>query len=250
MNTVETVDKAAAALVRLRERRPLVCCLTNTVAANFTANALLALGARPAMVEEPSEAAELVALLGQRTSSSVDRPSGALLVNVGTLTERQANVMRAAVRAANAADVPWVLDPVAADKLAFRREFVLEILNEKPMLVRGNSAETAALSDALKGLAVLSTGPVDDVCGFKIANGVELLTRVTATGCAQGAIAAAFCAIEKDAAVAAVAASLAMSLAGEAAFACAKRPGGFQLALLDALDELTPDDFRKKARFV
>ena len=35
---------------------PLVLCLTNSVAANFTANCLLAIGAKPAMVEDPSEA--------------------------------------------------------------------------------------------------------------------------------------------------------------------------------------------------
>ena len=35
---------------------PLVLCLTNTVAANFTANCLLAIGAKPAMIDEPCEA--------------------------------------------------------------------------------------------------------------------------------------------------------------------------------------------------
>lgn len=64
---------------------PFVLCLTNTVAANFTANVLLAIGAKPAMIEEPSEAAELAAV------------ADAVLVNVGTLTPAQAEVMRAAV---------------------------------------------------------------------------------------------------------------------------------------------------------
>ena len=39
----------------MRERRPLVHNLTSAVVANFAANALLALGAAPAMVESPEE---------------------------------------------------------------------------------------------------------------------------------------------------------------------------------------------------
>ena len=35
------------------KQNPLVFCLTNTVAANFTANCLLVIGAKPDMVEMP-----------------------------------------------------------------------------------------------------------------------------------------------------------------------------------------------------
>lgn len=34
---------------------PFALCLSNTVAANFAANVLLAIGAKPAMIEEPAE---------------------------------------------------------------------------------------------------------------------------------------------------------------------------------------------------
>jgi len=237
MNTQEAVEKAAAALNKLRERRPLVCCLTNTVAANFTANVLLSLGAWPAMMEEPEEAAQLAA------------KAGALLVNVGTVHKRQAEAMRAAIAAANDANVPWVLDPVAADKLGYRRGLVDEFIALGPRLIRGNLGEIAALGDC-GGIVTLATGAVDEVAGFKIANGVELLTQVTATGCAQGAIAAAFCAVEPDAAIAAVATSLTMAIAGELAYEKAKSPGSFQIALLDVLFALSGDDFIRRAKFV
>lgn len=236
-NSKETVEKAVAALNELRERRPLVCCLTNTVAANFTANALLALGAWPAMMEEPQEAAELAS------------KAGALLINVGMVHERQAEAMRAAIAAANAANVPWVLDPVAVDKLAYRKGLVEEFIARQPRLIRGNSGEIAALGDC-GGIVTLATGSVDEVAGFKIANGVELLTRVTATGCAQGAIAAAFCAVESDPVVAAVATSLTMAIAGELAYGVTRLPGSFQIALLDALAAIDGEDFLKRARFV
>ena len=104
----------------IAEKGPLVMCLTNTVAANFTANCLLAVGAKPAMIEEPEEAAELASV------------ANAVLVNVGTVTARQADVMRAAIASCNAHGVPWALDPVAADKIGFRRRLVLEFLAQKP----------------------------------------------------------------------------------------------------------------------
>ena len=50
---------------------PLVLCLTNSVATNFTANCLWAIGAKPAMIDEPCEAEELARL------------ADAMLVNLG-----------------------------------------------------------------------------------------------------------------------------------------------------------------------
>ena len=46
---------------KLREKKPLVHCITNTVTINDCANALLAIGARPVMAEHPDEAAEFTA---------------------------------------------------------------------------------------------------------------------------------------------------------------------------------------------
>ncbi|MBR0088420.1 MAG: hydroxyethylthiazole kinase, partial [Clostridia bacterium] len=45
----------------IREKNPLVHCITNTVTINDCANALLAIGARPVMAEHPDEAAEITA---------------------------------------------------------------------------------------------------------------------------------------------------------------------------------------------
>ncbi|NBB68817.1 MAG: hydroxyethylthiazole kinase, partial [Alphaproteobacteria bacterium] len=62
----------AATLESMRERAPLVQCITNYVAVNPVANALLAAGASPAMVHAPEEAAEFARL------------ADALTVNIGT----------------------------------------------------------------------------------------------------------------------------------------------------------------------
>ena len=125
----DVVNRAAEALTRLRRERPLVLSITNTVVTNWTANCLLALGAKPAMLEEPNEAAQLAAR------------AGAVLVNLGTVTAQQFQAMRVAATAANAANVPWVLDPVAVDKLTYRRTLATSLIAQKPRLIRGNSDE-------------------------------------------------------------------------------------------------------------
>jgi len=240
----------------MNTKEPLVLCLTNTVAANFTANCLLAIGAKPAMIEDPSEAAELATV------------ADAMLVNLGTVTTHQADVMRTAIRSANEHGTPWVLDPVAIQFLSFRRELAKEFLALKPSLIRGNHAEIEMILAVGKRKeesgrwvpgelpTILSTGETDRIYGegqgrkpkataehsniqtFKhsnISGGAPLLQSVTATGCAQGAICAAYLGRGQPPEKAAVSASRLMKTAGERAAAKANGPGSFQIALLDAL---------------
>src|ERR1700693_1588784 len=61
-----------ADLQKIRETVPLVYNITNSVVQDFTANALLALGASPIMSDSVEEAAELVAA------------SNVLNINIGT----------------------------------------------------------------------------------------------------------------------------------------------------------------------
>ena len=49
------------AITALREKRPLVHCITNYVTADDTANMLLAAGASPIMADDPAESAEIAA---------------------------------------------------------------------------------------------------------------------------------------------------------------------------------------------
>ncbi len=92
----ELLNPAPVAHLRhlLRAHSPLVHCMTNDVVQTFTANVLLAVGASPAMVIDPREAAQFAAI------------ADALLINVGTLTEDRAVAMRAAVEHARQAGKP------------------------------------------------------------------------------------------------------------------------------------------------
>jgi hydroxyethylthiazole kinase len=72
-----TPEDCAGLLAAVRTQQPLIQCITNAVVTNFTANVLLAIGAAPAMVDIPGEAAEFAPL------------ASGVLVNLGTPTGSQ-----------------------------------------------------------------------------------------------------------------------------------------------------------------
>ena len=263
-----TLDDVVFAHAALRARHPLVQALTNVVSANFVANALLAAGAAPAMVDNPEEAALFAGI------------ADAVLVNLGTPTSAQVASMRLAAEAARNHGKPWVLDPIAAGGLPWRGAVAADLLQFKPAIVRGNASEiiglaglggggrgvdfsadpAAAVPAALDLLAhadaVSASGAVDHAVGragggpvlIKIGGGSALLTRVTATGCALGALAAAYAAVAPDALTGLVAAHVHFAVAAELAEASAKGPGGFAVAFLDALDAVDEPALRRLAR--
>ncbi|MGY5885383.1 hydroxyethylthiazole kinase [Modestobacter lacusdianchii] len=247
-----------AAATALRDSAPLVHCLTNTVVQTITANALLAIGAAPAMVDEPAEAGEFAAV------------ASAVLVNVGTVHQRTAEAMRLAARAAGEAGRPWVLDPVAVGGLTFRTELAADLVELRPTVVRGNASEVLALAGAGKGgrgvestdspeaaleaaqelarrtLGIVAvSGPVDVVTDgervVRVGGGSPLLTRTTGAGCALGGVVAAYVATAGDLMTATVAAHAHVALAAEAAAARAAGPGTFAPLWLDALDAVDGD---------
>jgi hydroxyethylthiazole kinase len=255
-----TIDTSSlrAASAALRDSAPLVHCLTNTVVQTITANALLAVGAAPAMVDEPAEAGEFAAV------------ASAVLVNVGTVHQRTAEAMRLAARAATQVGTPWVLDPVAVGGLTFRTELAADLVELRPAVVRGNASEVMALAGAGKGgrgvdstatpedaleaageLArrtggvVAVSGPVDVVTDghrvVRIGGGSPLLTRTTGAGCALGAVVAAYVAATGDPLTGTVAAHAHVALAAEAAAALCDGPGTFAVRWLDALDAVDAD---------
>jgi hydroxyethylthiazole kinase len=259
-------DRIIDRLADLRARRPLVHNITNYVVMNSTANALLALGASPVMAHAEEEVEELAAL------------AGALVLNIGTLSERWIAAMFKAARQANQHQVPVLLDPVGAGATRLRTDTARRLLSEtKLSAVRGNPSEILALAggdfrgrgvDALHtvaqaraagtdiaqrfGLVVAITGPEDFITDgrrvARVSNGHALMGRVTGTGCAATAIMGAFCAVEPDAFAAAVAALVVFGIAGELAARGRPRPGTYQVQLLDALDEVNAEHVRQLVR--
>ena len=242
-------------LISLRAKSPLVHNLTSAVVANFTANALLALGASPAMVESLEEIPLFVPM------------AQALSVNLGSLTAARRVMIELAVETALRAKTPWVLDPVGAGGIAPRTEFARALLARGPAAIRGNGSEILALAgetgggrgvdsgrgsdqaiDAARKLAVQTgaivavTGAVDYVTNGQnvvaIEGGHVMMTKVTGMGCAASAIVAACIGAETDRMRATCAALSFVGVAGARAAARAEGPGSLATFYLDELAAL------------
>lgn len=268
-STHAVVADAMPLLESVREAPPLTHCITNAVVTGFTANVLLAIGAAPAMVDIVGES-ELFA--GVATG---------LLINLGTPTPEQRAAGLEAVAGATAAGTPWVLDPVAIGALPIRTEHAQRLVEQRPTAIRGNASEILALAglsaggrgvdatdspdaaaEAARMLAirygsvVAVSGPIDLITDgdriFRVANGDELLTRVTGGGCALGAVMAAFLGAarttELSPLTAVTAATLFYTIAAERAAAQSAGPGSFAVAFLDELASTTPADLVDAAR--
>ena len=122
-------------LSKIREQNPLIHNITNIVAANFSANGLLALGASPLMSANIEEMVELPQI------------SQALVINIGTVIGQERDAMLLAGKTANSIGIPVVLDPVGVGATSYRRETIRQLLSEvKFALIRGNAGELATIA--------------------------------------------------------------------------------------------------------
>lgn len=270
--TASVLDSPGAWLAQVRERRPLVHCITNLVAAEFTANVLLALHASPVMAHAPEEAADTVAA------------AQALLLNLGTLDRQRLHAMQLAGRRARDINVPMVLDPVGAGAIPTRTAAAHHLIEvASPQVIRGNAGEILALAtgrgmvrgvDSVggsppqwselasfavhTGAVVVATGPEDLLTDGRkvvsVGNGHALLTRVSATGCSLSAVIAAFTGVwastrAKRPLIDAVSAAIIFfNVAGETAGRYASGPGSFKMHFIDALATLAPSEIDDAAR--
>lgn len=239
MSSFPTAQTAADLLARVRQRRPRVHCLMNTVVQKFTADGITAIGGIPSMTSSEEEIESFV--------SRVD----ALTINLGTLDAGRRKVIRIAVEIANAHGKPWIIDPVHCDYSPSRLDFAHELIALRPTIVRGNLAEMAIIGDAGTALRI-QTGPEDLLQNAhtttKISNGHPWMAKVTGTGCLSGGVIAAFMAVEPDAMLAAAAALTVTGVSAELAARHARGPGTFEAAFLDALDAIEPKDILSLAR--
>jgi len=146
--------------------------------------------------------------------------SSALVINIGTLSERWISSMFKAAHQARKKGIPVILDPVGAGATAYRTKTARELINnESPAIIRGNASEimalyddksktkgvdSAASSDAAIDVAqklsethkcvICISGATDYIVGkekiVKIKNGHQLMSRVTGLGCTASAYAA------------------------------------------------------------
>ena len=195
---------------------PLIHCITNPIAMNQSANAVLALGAKPIMAEHPLEVKEIT------------ETAAALLLNFGNISDSRMEAMKLSIQTANKNKIPVVMDVVGVACSNLRLNFFNKIMeNGKCSVIKGNYSEILALYDcnhrscgvdARAGIhiddvknaiihlsekfnaIILGTGEVD-LIGFgekivQVTGGCSQLSTVTGTGCMLGAIIATYLAYE------------------------------------------------------
>jgi hydroxyethylthiazole kinase len=261
-------DRVWADFRQLRELTPLILCLTNSVVREFTANALLGLGASPIMSDATEEIGELVGM------------ANAVNLNIGTPTPRSSAAMELAAQAAKDRRIPFVLDPVAIGATKLRRDLVNRLLRiARPTVIRGNQAEisflagipavargvdAAGVSDQARiathqlakelGSVIVASGPIDYLSDgdtlMAVENGHALMSRVTGSGCVATAVVAAFLSINAEPLSAAISAMTVMNIAGELAaeHSGTVGPGSFRARFVDAFDRLEPEYLEERIR--
>jgi hydroxyethylthiazole kinase len=256
----------AKVITKVRENTPLVQAITNYVTINDCANILLAYGASPAMVEAYDEAFAFAKI------------SGAIYINLGTLTKEQEIASIEACISAKLNNIPVVLDPVGCGAIPRKMEVINRILEVGRIdVIKGNAGEIKFLAgmasnargvdsiDDGKGLVeacielakkhscvVVATGKEDVITDGErtvlVLNEVEMLTKITGAGCMLGALCAATIAVEEDRFISAVAAVTSMCVAGETAFKESQLPGTFKCKLMDNIYLLTESNLEEGGR--
>ena len=258
----------ADAVRAVREQAPLVHGITGSTTRALVADGLLAAGARAMLTETREEAPIAVTV------------ADALLVNLGSLSTDGMAGAEPAVAAARRHVLPWVLDPTAIGLAPVRTPLARALLEQAPAAVRGNASEvltlgagvgerhrhhgrgpdsTATTEEALAtaravarrtGAVVAVSGAVDVITDghrvLRVSSGAHVLTRVSGTGCLLGALTAAHLGVSQLGSAASHASPFAAVVAATALLTVASEraghlgPGSFRIALLDALDDVTP----------
>ena len=193
---------------QIRQKGPIIHCITNMVAANDMANILLSVGAKPIMARHPKE------------TRTVTQNCSALLMNLGT---PDSSTLRAMVRSAATAarsGIPVVLDPVGIGSSKLRQKIARKILKTvRPAVIKGNKSEILALSGKKGSFAGVDAGVesfdetlakqlaqdfgcivvvtdktdivTDGITTLHIQNGHPLMSIITGSGCMLGALLAA-----------------------------------------------------------
>ena len=264
------------ALAQVREKKPLVQCITNFVTVNDCANILLASGGSPTMASHPLEVEEAV------------RNVQALVCNMGAIDKIDSMIL--AGKAANWLGKPVILDPVGAGGTQLRREAVKRLLEEVHFtVIRGNASEirylagqrttgsgvdvssldevtedkldlTVAMAEELAGklhTVIAISGKIDVISNGKesciLRNGCATMARITGSGCMLTTLIGAFCGACNDAFPATCSAMAAMGVSGEIAEAKRFHNGTgnatFRNDLIDAVFNLTKEQLKQGVRY-
>ena len=262
---------------QVKEKEPLVQCITNFVTVNDCANILLSIGATPTMAMDCREVEEAVAKVS------------ALVCNMGAIEHLESMLL--AGKEANRLHIPVVLDPVGAGGTTLRQEAASLLIQEVQFAaMRGNASEIKAIAgihsrgrgvDAAKEdiisenslqkdieifeelakrihTVVAVSGPIDVITNGEqtmlIRNGCPTMARITGSGCMLTTLMGAFCGANEEQIFEAAALAVAvMGIAGELAEEkrIQNKTGNatFRNALIDAIFNITAEQIKEKINY-
>ena len=262
---------------QVKEKEPLVQCITNFVTVNDCANILLSIGATPTMAMDCREVEEAVAKVS------------ALGCNMGAIEHLESMLL--AGKEANRLHIPVVLDPVGAGGTTLRQEAASLLIQEVQFAaIRGNASEIKAIAgihsrgrgvDAAKEdiisenslqkdieifeelakrihTVVAVSGPIDVITNGEqtmlIRNGCPTMARITGSGCMLTTLMGAFCGANEEQIFEAAALAVAvMGIAGELAEEkrIQNKTGNatFRNALIDAIFNITAEQIKEKINY-
>ncbi len=247
----------------LKEKNPIIHSITNPISINQCANAIIAIGAKPIMAEHPKEVEEIT------------KTAGALMLNLGNITDIRMDSMRIASKTAYQNKIPYVLDAVGIACSKLRKQYAFDLLKDySPTMVKGNYSEINALyylDYTSKGVdtdlsldtqsiakisiklankyntIILASGKIDIITDGKkliyIKNGTPQLGCVTGTGCMLGALCASYLSVcqEIDAVVTGC---VVLGIAGQKS-KTDKGNGTFMVNLMDNISVISDEDIKK-----
>lgn len=264
-------------LENVRDKEPLVQCITNFVTVNDCANILLAVGATPTMAMDIREVEE-----------SVSRVS-ALVCNMGAIEHTESMIL--AGKKANTLQIPVILDPVGAGGTTLRRETVKRLLQEVQFTsIRGNASEIKAIAgvqslgrgvdvskedvvseNSLQGditifeslakklrCVIAVSGEIDVITDgvhtVLIRNGCKMMARITGSGCMLTTLIGAFCGANKESTLEATILAIGiMGIAGEIADEKRKKNktgnATFRNDLIDSIFNITVKEIEEKFNY-
>lgn len=267
---METYKELSSILTSIKLNRPLIHHITNYVTVNDCANITLALGGSPIMADDPREVEEIVSR------------ASALVLNTGTLNERRIESYIVGGKRANELGIPVVLDPVGVGVSKLRNRTIEKILKEVQVSVlRGNLSEIKNIcgyKSPIKGVdsmedsldrskeialnlskdlkcVVAITGKVDVVSkgkgSFYIENGVEILTRITGSGCMTTSLIGLCVSVSMDPLYGTILALMIMGISGEKAMGRLRKSegtGSFRTYLMDEVSNFSMEDIEKRGK--
>ena len=254
----------------VKEKSPLIHAITNPIAINMVANAILFQGAKAICAEHPDEMEDIVKI------------SDSLSVNLGNITDSRIKSIELAIKLANQKNIPVVIDLVGVGASKLRYDFAKKLLeNYKFSLIKGNGSEILALSgnesnakgidvgdkDKLEGenikkfikisqvlskkyqTTILITGKTDILVSenkyFLIENGCANLSKITATGCMLTSLISTFLSVCNPI-EASILGLLILEISGE--ISDTNKPYSFFVNLMDNISEIKNNEIIKRAK--